>query len=124
MGLKPRQAAARKAWHLEVEIQHKNVFYRLIELCKEVRLFESIWGGRVMISEVVDYDSPPGDIKRALKLKTAKKHTCFQVSMTGVQLYGITDLDTEVACVHSVEGEEDGGTLSLWVGGTTKTLKD
>ena len=107
-GLKPRQAAARKAWHFEMEMQHKNLFSHLIETCKEVRLFELIWGGHVMISEVVDYDSPPGDIKRALKLKTAKKRTCFQVSMTGVQLYGIIDLDTEVACVCSVEGGDDG----------------
>ena len=110
-GLKPRQAAARKAWHLEMEVQHVQHFSRLIEKCKEVRLFDSIWGGHVMISEVVDYESPPGDIKRVLK--TAKKHTCFQVSMTGVQLYGITDLDTEVACVRSKEGEEEGGTASL-----------
>ena len=110
-GLKPRQAAARKAWHVEMEVQHVHQFARLIETCKEVRLFDLIWGGHVMISEVVDYDSPPGDVKRVLK--AAKKHTCFQVSMTGVQLYGITDLDTEVACVQTGEGDEEGGNLSL-----------
>ncbi len=110
-GLKPRQAAARKAWHLEMELHHFHQFARLIEICKEVRLFESFWGGHVMISEVVNYESPPGDIKRVLK--TAKKHTCFQVSMTGVQLYGIIDLDMEVACVRTAERDEDGGTLTL-----------
>ena len=45
VGLKPRQAAARKAWHLEMETHHKHLFSCLIETCKEVRLFESIWGG-------------------------------------------------------------------------------
>ena len=63
VGLKPRQTAARKAWHLEMETHHIHQFTKLIETCKEVRLFESIWGGHVMISEVVDYNSPPGDIK-------------------------------------------------------------
>ena len=63
VGLKPRQTAARKAWHLEMETHHLHQFTKLIETCNEVRLFESILGGHVMISEVVDYNSPPGDIK-------------------------------------------------------------
>jgi hypothetical protein len=34
--------------------------------------------------------------------------------MTGTQLYGIINLDTEVAYARTAEGEEEGGTLSLW----------
>ena len=42
-----------------------------------------------------------------------KKHTGFQASMTGAQLYGIIDLNTEIACALTAEGDKDGGTLSL-----------
>ena len=88
-GLKPKQAATRRAWHIEMETQHVKTFFRLIERCKEVLMFQTYWGEHVLISEVVEYDSPP-------VWGTAKKHTCFHVSMTGVQLYGIMDLDAPV----------------------------
>ena len=110
-GLKPKQAATRRAWHIEMETQHVKTFSRLIEQCKEVLLFQTFWGEHVLISEVVEYDSPSGDIKRVLK--TAKRHTCFQVSMTGVQLYGIVDIDAAVPYVQSLDGREDTGSLSL-----------
>ena len=110
-GLKPRQAANRRAWHLEMETQHLDKFVRLIEQCKDVLLFDTYWGEHVLISRVVEYDSPPGDIKRVIK--TAKRHTCFQVSMTVVQLYGITDIDAAAPYVRPFEGEEDAGALSL-----------
>ena len=79
-----------------------------MEQCKDVLLFQAYWGEHVLISEVVEYDSPSGDIKRVLK--TAKRHTCFQVSMTGVQLYGIVDIDAAVPYVQSLDGGEDAGT--------------
>jgi hypothetical protein len=110
-GLKPRQAANRRAWHLEMETQHLETFNRLIEQCKDVLIFDSVWGEHVLISRVVEYDSPPGDIKRVLK--TAKRHTSFQVSMTVVQLYGISDIDATATFVEPMEGEEDAGVLTL-----------
>jgi len=109
-GLKPQQAATRRAWHVELETQHVETFNRLIEQCKDVLLFQRMWGEHVLISKVVEYDSPPGDIKRVLK--TAKRHTSFHVSMTVVQLYGIMDLDAEVPFIRPAEGEEDGGSLT------------
>ena len=90
VGFKARQTVTRREQHIEMETQHVATFTWLIEQCKEVLLFDSIWDEHVQISEVVDYDLPPGDINRVIW--TAKKHTCFQVSMTGAELYGITDL--------------------------------
>ncbi len=58
-----------------------------------------------MISKVVDYDSPPGNIARLIQ-KEAKSHTCFQVSMKCIQLYRILDLDAAASYyVVNEEGE-------------------
>jgi hypothetical protein len=64
-----------------------------------------------LILKVVDFDSPPGDI--SWLHKEAKKHTCFQVSMTCTQLYKILDLDAMVLYKQPEEGEEASGLLSL-----------
>jgi hypothetical protein len=55
-----------RAWHLEMETQHVSVFATVIEKCKEFALFENFWGSHVLISEMVDYNSPPMDISRVL----------------------------------------------------------
>jgi hypothetical protein len=110
-GLTPWQAATRRAWHLEMEKQHVSVFAKVIEKCKEFAMFEDFWGSYVLISEMVDYDSPPGDISRVLL--TVKLHTYFHVSMTSAQLYGIVDLDKVVPYTIDVEGKES-GFLCMW----------
>jgi hypothetical protein len=60
----------------------------------------------VLISDAVDYNSPPGDISRVLS--TAKLHTSFHVSMTSALLYGIVDLDKVVPYMIDEEGKESG----------------
>lgn len=110
-GLSTKQTATRRAWHLEMETQHVPTFWHLIETCKKFVLIEDLWGAHVLVSEVVDYDSPPGDIARLQK--EAKNHTCFQVSMTCTQLYGILDIDAAVPYKLPGEGEEAGGLLSM-----------
>jgi hypothetical protein len=94
-----------------METQHVTLFKRLIKKAKEFSLFDDYWGKHVLISEVVGYDSPPGDIGRLQK--EAKNHTCFQVSMTCMQLYGILDIDAAVPYTLAEEGREEGGKLSL-----------
>ena len=110
-GLHTRQNAARKAWHVEMEKQHMYLFQRLIEKAKDLNLFEDLWGKHVLISEVVDYNSSQGDIERLMK--EAKKHTCFQVSMTCKELSGVLDIDAEVWFKVNDEGEGRGGKVSL-----------
>jgi hypothetical protein len=94
-----------------METQHVPLFARLIEKGKEFTLFKDFWGAHVLISEVVEYDSPSGDILRLQK--EAKNHTCFQVSMTCMQLYGILDINQEVPWTISEDGEEMGGQVSM-----------
>ncbi len=110
-GLSSKQSDMRKAWHVEMESQHVPLFARLIEKGKEFTPFEDFWGSHVLISAVVEYDSPPGDILRLQK--EAKNHTCFQVSMTCMQLWGILDIDQEVPLKILENGEETGGRLSM-----------
>jgi hypothetical protein len=110
-GLQSRQNTARKAWHVEMERQHVHLFQRLIEKAKDLNLFEDLWGRHVLLSEVVDFNSSQGDIARLMK--EAKKHTCFQVSMTCKELYGVVDIDTEVALKVDGDGKAVGGKVCL-----------
>ncbi len=61
-GLSSKQSETRRAWHVKMESQFVDLFAKLIEKAKEFTLFEDYWGAHVMISEVVDYNSTPGDI--------------------------------------------------------------
>jgi hypothetical protein len=106
-GLSPRQNAARKAWHLELENLHLLEMKSLVEKAKDFLLFEDYWGGHLMFSEVVDYGSDPTDIERLLKV--VKTHTCYQVSMRCVALRDIVDLDTTVP----YKDNEKDGRLSM-----------
>ncbi len=110
-GLPSRQTAARHAWHVEMEKQHVHLFRTLIEKAKDFNLFEDLWGKHVLISEVVDFNSSQGAIERLMK--EAKKHTCFQVSMSCKALVGVLDIDAEVAFKVDDEGKEVGGRVSL-----------
>ena len=110
-GLSAKQSDARRAWHVEMESQNVDLFIKLIEKAKEFTLFDDYWGAHVMISEVVDYNSPPGDIARLQK--EAKHHTCFQVSMTCMQLWGLIDIEGPVLLSVPREGEASGGMLSM-----------
>ncbi len=106
-GLTVRQSLTRRAWHIKMETQHFATFTRLIEKCKEFTMFEDVWGMHVLILEVVDFYSPPRDI--SWLHKKAKKHTCFLVSTTCMQLYGTLDLDAMVLYKQPEEGEEASG---------------
>ena len=64
----------------------------------------------MLILETVEYDSTQGNIDWVLK--TAQKHTNFQVSLTVVQLYGISNLDHPVP-LRTEEGAQSEGKLTL-----------
>ena len=51
----------------------------------------------MIISRVVDFESPPGDIERMRQV--ALRHTRYQCSMMVSQLYGIVDLDAPVTMI-------------------------
>ena len=106
--LQNKQRQARRAWHVEMELQHIQAFERLLEVCKDYGVF-SFWGDHVIISRVVDFESPPGDIERMREV--AMRHTRYQCSMMVSQLYGIVDLDAPVKMIAS--GDEGTPELTL-----------
>ena len=103
-GLTNRQKQTRRAWHVEMEVQYIQSFERILDVCKDYGVF-SFWGDQVLISRVVDFDSPPGDIER-MRL-AAMRHTRYQCSMMVAQLYGIVSLDAPVKVVAEDEGSAE-----------------
>ena len=89
---------------MEMEVQYIQDFERLLEVCKDYGVF-SFWGDQVLISRVVDFDSPPGDIERMRV--AAMRHTRYQCSMMVAQLYGIINLDAPVKVVADGEGSPE-----------------
>ena len=81
---------------MEMELHYIQTFERILEVCKDYGVF-GFWGDHVIISQVVDFDSPPGDIERMRQV--AMRHTRYQCSMMVLQLYGIDDLDAPVAMI-------------------------
>ncbi len=63
--LTQKQKAAHWAWHLEMESQHAKTFAQLIEACKEYNVF-AFWGEQVLVTEMVDFDSPQGEVLSGL----------------------------------------------------------
>ena len=61
--LNNKQKQSRRAWHVEMESHHIQSFDRLLEVCKDYGVIR-FWGDHVIISQVVDFESPSGDIER------------------------------------------------------------
>jgi hypothetical protein len=95
-GLSNKQRQTRRVWHVEMDVHHIQMFEQLLEVCKDYGVF-GYWGDHVIISRVVDVESPPGDIERIRTV--AMRHTRYQCSMMVSQLYGIVNLDAPVKVV-------------------------
>jgi hypothetical protein len=61
-GLSNKHRQTRRVWHVEMEVHQVQTFERLLEVCKDYGVF-GYWGDHVIISQVVDFESPPGDIE-------------------------------------------------------------
>jgi len=64
---------------------------RLVQLAKDEGCFKKMWGKNVHVSEVVDKDSTPSEIKRLARV--AQVHCNYQCSMILEDLVGITNLN-------------------------------
>jgi len=60
-------------------------------MAKENDLVTKMWGKHAHVSEVVDKESTPSEIKRLIKV--AQSHTNYQCSMILEDIIGITNLD-------------------------------
>ena len=88
-----RAQANRKVYHVECDRRHAQDIKRLTQLAKDNNLVTNMWGKHAHVSEVVDTDSTPSEIKRLARV--AQVHCNYQCSMVLEDVSGITDLDGE-----------------------------
>jgi hypothetical protein len=80
----------RRQFHLECASDDKGFFKCLLEYGKRSRFIKDWWGQHVHPSEVVDYDSAPGDCHRFEKIS---KHSLnFTASLTSLEVHGLLNL--------------------------------
>jgi len=85
----------REALHVEAKPEDMQELKDLVQLAKECGIVALCLGKRAHISEVMDNNSTPGEIKRMVKF--TMKHACYQGSMTGETITGTALLDGEVS---------------------------
>ncbi len=73
----------------------------LISYIKDKKLAVRIWGRHTHITEMVDWDSPKGDVSQFVRM--SQDHTNYNMSLISVQVKGITNLEAlaEVTCPES-----------------------
>jgi hypothetical protein len=84
----------RRVLHLEVDKQEIEFITHLTNFAKKRGLFKKWWGIHAHPTEGVDWQSSPGDIRRAAKF--AVKTTNYNASMTSLDVFGFLDLNDTV----------------------------
>ena len=84
-----------KAIHIEAKPEDEKELKDLLQFAKEQNIVSLRLGKRAHISEVMDANSTPGEIKRMVKC--AMGHANYQGSMTGETIVGIALLDGGVS---------------------------
>ena len=102
---------ARKCFHLECDKGDADYVRLLIDQAKMKGLFEAAWGRQVLISEVLVFESPKGDLKRMGKV--SRDHINYHASMTYNQVMGILNLDEDVPYFHPDDSVNPAGTMTL-----------
>jgi hypothetical protein len=92
---------AQRAHLIECDIKTIPLLQLLINYIKDTKLAVQIWGGHTHITETVDWGSPKGDVNQFVQM--SQDHTNYNMSLTSVQVKGITDLDAsaKVICPDS-----------------------
>ncbi len=85
----------RKVLHIETDLEDEAYLKELIQFAKKRNILSLFLGKCAHLSEVMDKDSTPGEIKRMVKC--AMGHANYQGSMTGETIFGINMIDGEVA---------------------------
>jgi hypothetical protein len=98
-----RAQANQKAFHLECDRRFAANIKKLTQLAKESDLVTKMWGKHAHISEMVDKDSTPSEIKRLIKV--AQSHTNYQCSMLLKDIVGITNLDATAPIFEEVSNK-------------------
>ena len=81
----------RRVLHLEVDKNDLELVTHLVKYAKKHGLYSQWWGTHAHPTEGVDWQSSPGDIRRAAKF--AVKTTNYNASMTSIDVFGFLDLN-------------------------------
>jgi len=81
----------RRVLHLEVDKNELDFVTHLVQYAKKAGLYSKWWGHHAHPTEGVDWQSSPGDIRRAAKF--AIKTTNYNASMTSMDVFGFLDLN-------------------------------
>jgi hypothetical protein len=92
----------RKVYHIECDKKFSKNVKRLTQLAKEFKIVDDWWGKHAHVTEVVDKDATPGEIKRLSG--TAQTHTNYQCSKVVEEIFGITDLNGSATISSSEAG--------------------
>ena len=84
----------RKVLHLEVDKSDLDLVTHLVKYAKVNGIYKQWWGLHAHPTEGVDWQSTPGDIKRAAKF--AVKTTNYNASMTSIDVLGFLDLNDTI----------------------------
>ncbi len=95
-----RAQSNQKAFHLECDRWFAANIKKLTQLAKESDLVTKMWGKHAHISEVVDKDSTPSEIKRLIKV--TQSHIIYECSMLLEDIVGITNLDATALIFEEV----------------------
>ncbi len=88
-----RVQANRKVYHVECDRRYTTDIKHLMQFAKENKLVTKMWGKHAHVSEVVDKDSTPSEIKRLARV--AQVHCNYQCSMSLKDVVSITNLNGE-----------------------------
>jgi hypothetical protein len=86
-----RVQANRKVLHVECDKRFSADIKRLAQMAKDYKLVAEMWGKHTHISEVVDKDSTPSEIRRLARV--AQVHCNYQCAMVLEDVNGITNLN-------------------------------
>jgi hypothetical protein len=100
----------RKVYHVECDKRFLLGVRRLTQLAKDFNIVTKTWGKHPHMTEVVDKDSTPTEIKRLCCV--AQVHANYQCSMIVEDISGITSLN-ELAAVMAADGMTEIGQMSL-----------
>lgn len=89
----------RRVWHIEVARDDAPLLKLLAAEGKKMGIFKEVLGTHAHVTETVNWESPPGDLKRAASF--AKDMTNYNASMSCGDVHGLMDLDDKVRVTNS-----------------------
>ena len=90
----PKWEGMKRHFHMEFEKRFVAFFKVLIDFGKKSNIFKDWWGPHVHITEVVDWESSPGDLKRAEKF--AMKSMNYNASLSASDVDGFLNLNNPI----------------------------